>query len=200
MLSFVNALAWMPVPGSYSTSVKGGCLVPSSYPESRIFFHAGRGRTKVIDARLSKRKFDSQPTSRTRSACPRTTTMSQSTSPWYSRPDLLIQNGIKILFKRYRALKPLGKAFIWATIIFYIALTTFFIVVTPARIFQWLYDLAHNLSKLPFGWVALGGIIRTCADTLVSRAYRLTSLQLWHLARRSLVIPPLSPSVGLRME
>ncbi|KAF7983867.1 hypothetical protein HWV62_18200 [Athelia sp. TMB] len=107
--------------------------------------------------------------------------MSQSTSPWYSRPDLLIQNGIKILFKRYRALKPLGKAFIWATIVFYIALTTFFIVVTPARIFQWLYDLAHNLSKLPFGWVALGGIIlvascppfigHTTAVTLCGFAY-----------------------------
>ncbi|KZP32856.1 Golgi apparatus membrane protein TVP38 [Athelia psychrophila] len=107
--------------------------------------------------------------------------MSPQSSSWLSRPDLLIKQGVKIAFKRYRALKPLGKAVIWASVVFYIALTTFFIVVTPSRIFQWLYDLAHNLSKLPYGWLALGGIIlmvsfppfigHTTAVTLCGFAY-----------------------------
>jgi hypothetical protein len=53
----------------------------------------------------------------------------------------------------------LGQAFVCCTVAFYIALGTFIIVVTPARIFQWLYDLAQRLSHLRLGWLALGAII-----------------------------------------
>jgi len=56
-------------------------------------------------------------------------------------------------------MRPVGKAFIWGSIVFYIALAAFFIIVTPARIFQWLYDLAQNLSHLQFGWLVLGAML-----------------------------------------
>jgi hypothetical protein len=65
----------------------------------------------------------------------------------------------KHLWHRYRNLRPLGKAFIWCLVVFYIALAVIFIVVTPARIFQWLYDFAQRLSHHPIGWLALGVIV-----------------------------------------
>ncbi|KAG6855104.1 Tlg2-vesicle protein [Blastosporella zonata] len=62
-----------------------------------------------------------------------------------------------IVFRRYKALHVLGKAFIWLVILFYICFGTFVIVVTPARIAQYLYDQARLLAETRFGWLALAG-------------------------------------------
>ncbi|KIM90690.1 hypothetical protein PILCRDRAFT_94434 [Piloderma croceum F 1598] len=100
---------------------------------------------------------------------------------WTTRSLRFAQDTPKYLWRRYRNLRPLGQAFIWCTIAFYIALSTFIIMVTPAKIFQWLYDLAQRLSHLRLGWLALGGIIvlvcfppfvgHTTAITLCGYAY-----------------------------
>ena len=95
----------------------------------------------------------------------------QSSISWTSKSLRFAKDTLKYLWHRYRNLRPLGQAFIWCTVAFYIALGTFIIMLTPARIFQWLYDLAQRLSHLRLGWLALGGIIgmsqsalRSCAD------------------------------------
>lgn len=72
---------------------------------------------------------------------------------------VLAMDAAKTTYRKYRNLRPMGKAFVWGAVFFYIALATFFIVVKPSVIFQWLYDLAQKLSHLRFGWLALGGII-----------------------------------------
>jgi len=78
---------------------------------------------------------------------------------WIAKPFHFLKDLPKHLWHRYRNLRPLGKLFIWGLVVFYIALSAFFIVVTPARIFQSLYDLAQRLSHHPLGWLALGGIV-----------------------------------------
>ncbi|KAF8913811.1 Golgi apparatus membrane protein TVP38 [Gymnopilus junonius] len=57
---------------------------------------------------------------------------------------------------RYHKLHIFGKLFIWLLVFFYLCLGTFIIVVTPARIFQFLYDKARLLASTRFGWLALG--------------------------------------------
>lgn len=90
----------------------------------------------------------------------------QSNVPWTTRSFLFARDTPTYLWRRYRNLRPLGQAFIWCTIAFYIAFGTFIIMVTPARIFQWLYDFAQRLSHLRLGWLALGGIIGTPQSAL----------------------------------
>ncbi|KIK65363.1 hypothetical protein GYMLUDRAFT_38810 [Collybiopsis luxurians FD-317 M1] len=60
---------------------------------------------------------------------------------------------------RYQRLGTFGKMllFIWALI--NVFLLIFIIVVTPARIFQFLYDEATELSRTPFGFLILGALI-----------------------------------------
>ncbi|PPQ69568.1 hypothetical protein CVT26_001570 [Gymnopilus dilepis] len=53
--------------------------------------------------------------------------------------------------------------FIWCLVLFYICLGAFIVIVTPARIFQFLYDEARILASARFGWLALG-----CAIVFVS--------------------------------
>ncbi|KAJ3910181.1 Golgi apparatus membrane protein TVP38 [Lentinula edodes] len=60
---------------------------------------------------------------------------------------------------RYRRLGTFGKMvfFIWALI--NVSLVVFVVVVTPAKIFQFLYDKSTQLSHTRFGFLALGGLI-----------------------------------------
>ena len=60
---------------------------------------------------------------------------------------------------RYKALSLLGKCFIWVLVAIYIAIGTAFIVITPAVIFQWLYDLSHRISEMDNGWLILAAIV-----------------------------------------
>jgi hypothetical protein len=83
----------------------------------------------------------------------------ESNISWTAEPLRLAKVAPKYLWHRYHKLRPWGKAFIWCSVAFYVALSAFFIIVTPARIFQWLYDLAQRLSHLRLGWLALGGIV-----------------------------------------
>ncbi|KXN83714.1 Golgi apparatus membrane protein TVP38 [Leucoagaricus sp. SymC.cos] len=59
-------------------------------------------------------------------------------------------------FRRYQKLPTLGKLVIWLVILFYICLAAFVIVVSPARILQFLYDRAKELSETRYGWLVLG--------------------------------------------
>ncbi|KAJ3999511.1 Golgi apparatus membrane protein TVP38 [Lentinula boryana] len=62
-------------------------------------------------------------------------------------------------FNRYRRLGIFGKMvlFLWALI--NVFLVIFIIVLTPTRIFQFLYDESTKLSHTRFGFLALGAII-----------------------------------------
>lgn len=65
----------------------------------------------------------------------------------------------KFSIHRYKALSLLGKCFIWVLVAIYIAIGTAFIVITPAVIFQWLYDLSHRISEMDNGWLILAAIV-----------------------------------------
>jgi uncharacterized membrane protein YdjX (TVP38/TMEM64 family) len=85
-----------------------------------------------------------------------------------ANPLQVIRDFGKHVLGSYRKLRPAGKAFVWCTIVFYIAFSAFFIIVTPARIFQSLYQLAHRLSLLRFGWLALAAVTAlTCFPPFV---------------------------------
>lgn len=56
---------------------------------------------------------------------------------------------------RYRKLPKYGKLFVWLIALFYVLLGVFFIVVTPSRIAQYLYDRARMLSQFRYGWLIL---------------------------------------------
>lgn len=61
--------------------------------------------------------------------------------------------------QRYKGLSLLGKCLIWVLVAMYITLATTFIVITPAVVFQWLYDLAHRISEMKNGWLILAAIV-----------------------------------------
>ncbi|KAF9568959.1 Golgi apparatus membrane protein TVP38 [Agrocybe pediades] len=61
----------------------------------------------------------------------------------------------KLGFNRYRKLHVLGKLFIWLVILFYICMGITIIVLTPARISQFLYDKAKALASTRFGWLII---------------------------------------------
>ena len=67
----------------------------------------------------------------------------------------------KTFIHRYNDLSLLGKCFVWVLVAIYIAIGTAFIVITPAVIFQWLYDLSHRISEMNNGWLMLGAIVGT---------------------------------------
>lgn len=67
------------------------------------------------------------------------------------------------VFRKYRAMHPAGKLAIVFLVLFYIALGTFIIIIRPARIAQFMYNLAQRLSHHPLGWLMLGGIIGASA-------------------------------------
>ncbi|KAK7470751.1 Tlg2-vesicle protein [Stygiomarasmius scandens] len=71
----------------------------------------------------------------------------------------LVKRYTKFLFLRYQGLHAYGKVAIWFVVLFYIASGTFIIVVTPARIFQALYDFAEKLASLPSGWLVLAAAL-----------------------------------------
>jgi hypothetical protein len=52
-------------------------------------------------------------------------------------------------------LTMLLQALIWFILFFYFCLTTFIIVVTPARIAQFTYDVAQDIRHLPYGYTIL---------------------------------------------
>ncbi|KAG2360435.1 Golgi apparatus membrane protein TVP38 [Suillus spraguei] len=52
---------------------------------------------------------------------------------------------------RYLVKKPL----IWIIVLFYVCSATFIIAVTPARIAQFIYDIAQRLRHLPYGYMIL---------------------------------------------
>lgn len=61
--------------------------------------------------------------------------------------------------RKYKGLTLYGKLAIWALLCFYAAIGTAVFVITPQRIFQYLYDSVHALSLKPYGWLVLGAII-----------------------------------------
>ncbi|EAU84702.1 hypothetical protein CC1G_00221 [Coprinopsis cinerea okayama7 len=80
--------------------------------------------------------------------------MAADSTPGSHHRNLFFQYG-KAAIHRYHRLHLYGKAFIWLVILFYIAFGVFVIIVTPARIAQFLYDQAKLLAATRFGWVAL---------------------------------------------
>ncbi|KAJ3574056.1 hypothetical protein NP233_g2029 [Leucocoprinus birnbaumii] len=68
----------------------------------------------------------------------------------------IVKHYVTLAFRRYQKLHFFGKLFIWLVILFYILLAAFVIIVTPARVFQYLYDRAKQLSGTKWGWLALG--------------------------------------------
>lgn len=82
--------------------------------------------------------------------------MASEQSSWLAKPFILVKAVTKRILSHYKKLKPAGKAFVWATIALYIAIAAVFIIFTPVRIFQWLYDFAHGVSQMRFGWLAFG--------------------------------------------
>ncbi|KAF5364218.1 hypothetical protein D9756_000716 [Leucocoprinus leucothites] len=68
----------------------------------------------------------------------------------------IVKHYLTLAFRRYQKLHVFGKLVIWLVVLFYICLGAFIIVVTPARIFQYLYDKAKELSETSWGWLALG--------------------------------------------
>ncbi|KAG1753937.1 Golgi apparatus membrane protein TVP38 [Suillus paluster] len=56
---------------------------------------------------------------------------------------------------RYQKLSLVGKALIWFLLFFYACLAAFIIVVTPARIAQFMYDIAQDIRRLPYGHAIL---------------------------------------------
>ncbi|KAJ3511929.1 hypothetical protein NLJ89_g3821 [Agrocybe chaxingu] len=63
----------------------------------------------------------------------------------------MIKKYSRYTFNRYRALHIFGKLFIWLVILFYICMGAFIVVVTPARIAQYLYDKARILASTRLG-------------------------------------------------
>ncbi|KIJ56629.1 hypothetical protein M422DRAFT_22781 [Sphaerobolus stellatus SS14] len=60
------------------------------------------------------------------------------------------------IYAKYQQLGPLGKAFVWFIILIHIAWVIFIIILTPAKFFQWIYDLSQRLKAMPSGWLWLG--------------------------------------------
>lgn len=60
---------------------------------------------------------------------------------------------------RYQKLSLVGKALIWFILFFYVCLAAFIVVVTPARIAQFMYDIAQDIRRLPYGYVILIGVM-----------------------------------------
>ncbi|KAJ2931664.1 hypothetical protein H1R20_g5462, partial [Candolleomyces eurysporus] len=56
---------------------------------------------------------------------------------------------------RYRKLHLFGKLLIWLVILFYICIGIFVVIVTPARIAQFLYDKAKLLAATRLGWLGI---------------------------------------------
>ncbi|KAJ8590295.1 hypothetical protein M405DRAFT_737049 [Rhizopogon salebrosus TDB-379] len=67
-------------------------------------------------------------------------------------------NGLRqSAISRYHKFSLFGKALIWFILFFYASLIAFIVVVTPARIAQFTYDIAQDLRRLPYGSVLLIG-------------------------------------------
>jgi len=62
-------------------------------------------------------------------------------------------------FRRYQNLNLVGKLFIWGTLCIWTSIASAFFIIGPARIGQALYDLAHDVSQLPFGWLILAALL-----------------------------------------
>ncbi|KAF5369999.1 hypothetical protein D9758_001142 [Tetrapyrgos nigripes] len=71
------------------------------------------------------------------------------------KPFSLLKRYTTFLFIRYQGLHPIGKVAIWLVVLFYVLAGAFIIIITPARIFQALYDFADKLASLRFGWLIL---------------------------------------------
>lgn len=103
---------------------------------------------------------------------------------------------LSLVFKRYQRLHYLGKLFIWLVTLFYIGLAASIIVVTPARIFQYLYDRAKELSETSWGWLALGiAMCITSVPPLVGHT-TLTSLCGFAYGMKGFFISALASLVG----
>ncbi|THV08653.1 Golgi apparatus membrane protein TVP38 [Dendrothele bispora CBS 962.96] len=71
----------------------------------------------------------------------------------------LVKRYMKFFLVRYQGLHIYGKIAIWCIILFDTAIAAAIIIITPARIFQALYDFAEKLASLPFGWLVLASAI-----------------------------------------
>ncbi|KAG5716556.1 Golgi apparatus membrane protein TVP38 [Termitomyces sp. T112] len=77
----------------------------------------------------------------------------------FPSPISILKEYVSIVYRKYRSLHILGKTFIWLIVLFYICFGTFIIVVTPARIAQYLYDQAQLLAETHFGWLVLASLL-----------------------------------------
>ncbi|KIM46283.1 hypothetical protein M413DRAFT_441372 [Hebeloma cylindrosporum] len=76
-----------------------------------------------------------------------------------SSPLAMINKYAKYGLHRYRKLHIFGKLFICLVVLFYICMSVFIIVVTPARIAQYSYDKARILASTRLGWLVLAGVM-----------------------------------------
>ncbi|KDQ64854.1 hypothetical protein JAAARDRAFT_28501 [Jaapia argillacea MUCL 33604] len=78
---------------------------------------------------------------------------------WIVWPFQLTARYAKLTWKRYSRLSLHGKLLIWFLTFFYISLIAAVVVITPARIGQFFYDLAQKISHYQFGWLVLGSVM-----------------------------------------
>lgn len=77
-------------------------------------------------------------------------------------------------------------------------LAVFIVIVTPARIAQFSYDKARLLATIPFGWLALGLLIRKVSES-PRQVHHSSSNQCAYLFRLLLATRPLSHFPGSHM-
>jgi hypothetical protein len=150
----------MPVPGSYIIVLSTTIYSEEYYTYSKcgIFFH----RLLVAFETTRFGRLLQEGLRLEHIETPQVTYPTMSTQPNISRTTTSLRfakDVPKHLWRRYCNLQPWGKLFIWCAAAFYIGLATLFIVITPDRIFQWLYDFSQRVSHLRLGWLLLGGII-----------------------------------------
>lgn len=62
---------------------------------------------------------------------------------------------ISFIIQKFKSLNFTAKVFLCLLFVFYLALGVFVIIISPARIAQYLYDQARILAEAPFGSLAL---------------------------------------------
>ncbi|KAH8830768.1 Golgi apparatus membrane protein TVP38 [Flagelloscypha sp. PMI_526] len=71
----------------------------------------------------------------------------------------LVKHYSSSAWAKFKRLHLGAKLFIFAVILAYILATIAIIIITPARIFQWLYDRAAEFAELRFGWMIMALLI-----------------------------------------
>lgn len=77
----------------------------------------------------------------------------------FARATRFVKGLLQSASSRYQKLSLIGKALIWFILFFYFSLSAFIILVTPARIAQFMYDVAQDIRHLPYGYTVLIAIM-----------------------------------------